>query len=233
MVTRACRLFVATLALVFPLLASSAHAVPVEVNNRVALGGNDFIDWGTLGPSGTGLPNPFVAASNGGIGTTVTQPGGGTFLRLDQSGGWNGNFAPGNALIWNLDSSDTISMQFSTPVAGAGAQVQSNFFGNFTMTLEVFDSGNNLLGSFSEAGISTSDADNSAIFLGVLNNTANIDHISYVLSGIQGGLALNQLDLVTSEGPLAPIPEPGTILLLATSLTGLGVAGWQRRVKQQ
>jgi hypothetical protein len=29
--------------------------------------------------------------------------------------------------------------------------------------------------------------------------------------------------------PIEPIPEPGTILLLATSLAGMGVAGWRQR----
>ena len=231
MVTRACY----TLILVL-LLASSAQSVPVEVNSRVALGGNDFIDWGTLGPQNTVLQSPFPVNSTGGISAVVSQTGNLTgnpiFQRIDQSSGWSGNFAPGDALIWNQENADHVFVQFSIPVAGVGAQVQSNFFGNFTMALEVFDSGNNLLGSFSENGNSNANADNSAIFLGALNDTANIDHINYILSGIGGGFAMNQLDLVT-DGQLAPIPEPGTILLLATSLTGLGVAGWRKHVKRQ
>jgi hypothetical protein len=144
-----------------------------------------------------------------------------------------GNFAPGDALIFNNnDVTNTISLRFSTPVAGAGTQVQSNAFVDFIMTLGVFYSGNNLLGSFSEAGVSAFTADNSAIFLGVRNDTANIDHLTYTLSGPGGlGIFMNQFDLVS--GPLNPIPEPSTILLLATSLTGLGIARWRRHVKRK
>src|SRR5262245_17490070 len=98
------------------------------------------------------------------------------------------------------------------------------------MALNVFDSGNNLLASFSEAGVGNDHADNSAIFLGVRNDTANIDHITYTNTPLTLGFSMNQVDLVT--GQLTPIPEPGTILLLATSLTGLGIASWRRHVKR-
>jgi hypothetical protein len=215
-----------------PSLTSSVQAVPVEINSRATLGGNDFIDWGTLGAAGIEIANPFVAVSNGGISTTVSQGGGLLFERLDQNPGWNGNFAPGAALIFinqdiNNNETKTVSLQFSTPVAGAGTQVQTNSPGEFGMTLNVFDSGNNLLGSFNEAGLSTSTADNSAIFLGVRNDTANIDHVTYTVSTPHSlGFAMDQVDLV--NGQLTAIPEPGTILLLATSLTGLGIARWRR-----
>src|SRR5262245_1853345 len=235
MVTRACWTLVAIL--LVPLsLASTVHAVPVAINSRAALGGNDSIDWGTLGVTGTELANPFVAVSNGGISATVSQGGGLVFERLDQSAGWNGNFAPGAALIRinqdiNNNETKTVSLQFSTPVAGAGAQVQTNSPGEFGMTLNVFDSDNNLLGSFNKFGLSTSAADNSAIFLGVRNDTANIDHVTYTVSTPHSlGFALNQVDLV--NGQLTAIPELGTILLLATSLTSLGIARWRRHVKR-
>jgi PEP-CTERM motif-containing protein len=32
-----------------------------------------------------------------------------------------------------------------------------------------------------------------------------------------------------SEGDLAPVPEPGTLLLLATSMLGIGGAAWRRQ----
>jgi len=109
--------------------------------------------------------------------------------------------------------------------------VQTNSPGEFGMTLNVLDSGNNLLGSFNEAGLSTSTAHNSAIFLGVRNDTANIDHVTYSVSPPHSlGFAMNEVDLV--NGQLTAIPEPGRVLLLATTLTGLGIAKWRKPVKR-
>lgn len=238
MVAGSCHSFLAAIALLSALLASTAHAVPVEVNSRAALGGNDFIDWGTVGPE-TGVVSPPIAvSSNGGLNAIVSHPFADPFQLFVQGGPfvegtkWPGNFASGDKLLYTFTGIVTIA--FSVPVSGAGAQLQTgDVLGlAFSVTLETFDSSNNLLASFGQDGLSSSAADNSAVFLGVLNDAANIDHVTYTLVSGIGGLALNQLDLVTTvQAPLEPVPEPGTILLLATSLAGLGAAQWRKSRK--
>jgi hypothetical protein len=208
------------------LQASAAHAVAVEVLTRAALGGTDFIDWGALGVPFMHLSAPLTVLSNGGLSATVSQPGDQELERRDQTtGGWAGNFAPGDGLLWNGNRSATISIAFATPVSGAGAQIQRDVFTPFTVTLTAFDPGGAALASFSRGGMSNTLGDNSAVFLGVINDVANIARITY---SVEDGLALNRLDLTTATAP-TPVPEPGTLLLLATALTGAIAAGRRGR----
>lgn len=204
----------------------AAQAVPIQVPTRSALAGTDFIDWGPLGPAFTTLSAPLTAVSSDGIVATVSQPGNLAFERRDQTtGGWAGNFGVGDRLLWNRNLSGTISITFAVPVSGAGAQIQSDRLAPFTVRLTAFDPSGAALASFSRTGDSNTLRDDSAIFLGVSNDVANIGRIAY---GVERGLALNQLDLTTSPAP-TPTPEPGTLLLLATALAGAVAAGRRGR----
>ncbi len=209
-------------------LMTSAHAISF-VTSRPALGGNDYVDWGVLGPSYTVVTNPFTITSNGGLGMTVSKPTG-AFERRDQGVspflGWAGNFAPGDRLLWTRNELGPIEIVFDSPVLGAGAQIQSDNYGSFTAEIAAYDAMNNLLGSFTLAGNSTSAGDNSAIFLGVLESNAVIKKVTFNV--LQDDFAINRLDLVTqSGGPV--IPEPGTMLLM--SIGGLAI-GLGRRLRR-
>lgn len=191
------------------------------VTDRGTLGGDDFIDWGQLGAPFTVVTNPSPVVSDGGLGAIVSKESEGPLERRNQSNGWSGNFAPGDELIWTRNTTGAMKIEFDDPVFGAGAQIQADLFGVFTGTIEAYDSLNNLLGSFNLAGNSTSAGNNSAIFLGVLSDSINIDHILYYIGSRTQDFAINQLDLVTS-GNGVPIPEPATLLLLGSGLIGLG-----------
>lgn len=219
-------LLAAALALV---AISSAHALTF-VTSRPALGGNDYVDWGVLGPTYTVVSNPVSLTSNGGLGLVVSKPTQGPFERRDQGwgAGWEGNFAPGDRLLWTRDEVGPMEIVFTSPVLGAGAQIQRDAYGSFTGKISAYDAANNLLGSFSLAGYSNGAGNNSAIFLGVLDSNAVIKKVVFDVDNTTQDFAINRLDIVTQGG--APvIPEPGTMLLM--SIGGLAI-GLGRRFRR-
>jgi hypothetical protein len=71
------------------------------------------------------------------------------------------------------------------------------------------------LGTFSVANISSLALDNSAAFLGIESNTADISRIVFSSSAPQFGLAINQLSILTQ------VPEPTyTLAILAFGVSG-------------
>jgi hypothetical protein len=219
----------AVLFTIISLLPADGWALSI-VPTRGDLGGNEFIDWAVLGPTGTKVINSFLTSANGGLDITVSMPTGQFFERHDQGSTWLGNFAPGDALIFTFASTGPISLLFDTPIFGVGAQIQTPALGPFTGFITAFDTNNATLGSFSLNGSSTTTVqgggDNSAIFLGLRDTTASISRIEFGANqeGAPSNFAINRLDIVTSTNQL---PEPSSLLLLGLGLAGLAV--WRRK----
>ncbi len=207
----------------------AANAVPVVVTSRAGIAATDFIDWGVLGPSFTVVANPFSISSNGGSTSATLSMPTGSFERRDQGNGWAGNFAPGDPgdhVLWTEVANGPTIIKFTNPVAGAGAQIQRDLFGPFTATLDVFDPSNTLIGAFTLPGNSNSNGDNSAIFLGVTDNSADIGSIVYDTDTHDFGI--NQLSL-----NLSPVPEPSTLALITSGLPVLVFAMRKRVTKRK
>jgi hypothetical protein len=161
----------------------------------------------------------------------VSQTGNANFERLDQSNGWNGNFANGAPLLWDQAQGPVITIDLGTlSTLSGGAQIQADFFGAFTAKLEAFDSSGNSLGFVTENGNSNSNGDNSAIFIGVLSTGAPISKFQFSLTSAASSpndFAINQFSFVPEL-----VPEPPTLALFGTVI-GLGFGGWLWRRRRQ
>jgi hypothetical protein len=214
-------------------LWTTSQAGYFAVNNRAALGGNDTLDWGVLGPAGTNASNPFSINSTGGRSVQIGQAGASNFLRLDQGTGWNGNFAPGAELIWTIGANGPMTIDFanSDSVTAAGAQIQANFHGPFSATLQALDSSGNVLASFNFDGNSNANGDDSAIFAGIqATGGDSFDKLRISVPTTvfnPQDFAINDLSFTANAHNAVPLP--GGVVLFGLGLATLGTGQLVRR----
>ncbi len=218
------------LGVVFP---DTANALTL-ITSRADLGGNDSVDWAILGSPFTVVPNFFTIASSQGVQLEISQPVG-VFERRNQSdtGGWTGTFKPGDALLFTGGNNQRpTTIDFDVPVFGAGTQFQSPVDGDFyTAIIEAFDSLENSLGVVGYSGYSQwgLEGDNSAIFVGVRSESANIDKMTlnvFTNNVKNPGFAINQLDVVTMDKSHFEPTEPESVPEPTTSAAMIVLGGW-------
>jgi hypothetical protein len=208
----------------FVALASPAQATVTLWNGD---GANDTIQWGQLGPAGTLVSTPAAVVSDNGVTGSVNDSDG-SAQRLDQGTDWNGNFAPGDTLLFN-NYSGLINITFDTPVTAAGAQFQANLFGDFLARIW-YDDGTFANLGFNVSGNSNANGDDSAVFIGVISDSANIVGITYGLHFTQdgppdstSGFAIGNVELIDG------VPEPGTWAMMLLGFGAIGLSMRRRR----
>ena len=206
------------------------------ITNRAEIASNDQLDWASLGPIVPPqpfkvLPPSFTATSAEGLQVNVNVPPASNpaitppLVFQTTATGIPTNFAAGDYVLFTgllptqfpaPGNPGPLTLSFDTPIVSVGTQIAVDDTSQFTAFISAFDSGNNLLGTFSAMGSSSLDLDNSALFLGVLSDTANISRIEFSTSVSDRAIGINRLSLQTTA-----VPEQSSVAALI--LTGLGL----------
>ncbi len=207
-------------------------------NTRSDINANDELNWASLGPIVPPLPfkilpPTFTTTSAGGLSIGVIVPPASTpgitppLLFQTAAAGIPTNFAAGDYVLFTgllpgqfpaPGNPGPLALTFATPIAGVGTQIAVDDTLQFTAQISAFDSNNNLLGTFSSPGTSSLALDNSAVFLGVSSDTANISRVEFSTSVPNRAISINNLSIAT-----AAVPEPSNIAALVLVGIGLGV----------
>ena len=248
----ACKLLLSTvLTLSITTIATSVQAITF-VTERTALDETDRVNWSAVGeifnPFGPPdpavfLPNSFPVQSKAGLDVQVTIPEEATpgltppfVFQTTPAPGIETNFGNGDFILFSgfipgpppaIGNPGPITLTFDTPVLGAGAQIGVDDTFDFTATLSAFDADGTLLGSFSavKQGKTSLDLDNSALFLGVLNDLPIISKLEFKPSVSERAIGINQLSIVAAA---TAVPEPATGYALML-ITGMGLLGQTSR----
>ena len=169
---------------------------PVEgFTNKNAFGAEDYIDWSQLGGAGTTISVPASVTSNRSKTATVSALT--SLYAMVQGTNWAGNFSPGDALLYSWGNTE-ITITMGSAVAGLGCQIQSSQGGPYYGEIDVYDVSDTKILNFKSYGVSNSNADGSAVFIGARSQSKNIKKVVFSLfeTSKPGKFVINRLLIV-------------------------------------
>ena len=255
------------------LLLSLCIAIPASSSWAAVVGSTSAADFSTstvdwcvvLGCTSTAALGPLAAWTSSTADSGLVWVNGGApnsappnivpsgeLYNLVQGTSWIGTFTDGMGLVYNGaadpypgSTPGPILIGFSQDEIGVGAYIESNIYGSFQATIELFDENGNSLGSFGASGLAQ-DSAGSALFIGAASVSGEVRYATFSATGTGGAgtepnFAIGQMQLgLGCQGNGEPgddefcteveddIPEPGSLLLLTPALLGL-VAFTRRR----
>lgn len=243
-------LFLAAMGLVVP-----AGAVPTTFFGQDLNGPSTVL--GTVASPGT-IPNSFGAQSDflaglSGVGTetftgfaagatsplNLAFPGAGTAVL-------NGSGAVGSVPAGMVNANgrygisgtdpekffDTVaanfSVSFSSPIAAFGFFGIDIGDGGGHLSLLLTPSGGGPVVALDVGNGTTILQNSSVLYFGFIDSTTTYSQVNFLNSDTGDGFAFDNLTVGSLE-QLNPVPEPGTLLLLGSSMVGLAGYSWRRR----
>lgn len=193
------------------------------------------MNWSSLGFTSPFkvLPNNFSVTSEQGLklNPQITPPL--VFQTLPSPPGIPTNFAKGDFILFTGNTPGTfpsngnpgpLTISFNQPVLSAGAQIALNVRRNFVGLIAAFDRNDTLLGRFSAPGTSSEALDNSAQFLGIHSDTANISRLVFSTSVDDRAFGINTLSIKAE-----PVPEPSSSVATMIGAAWFGLFAIKRK----
>ena len=212
-----------------------ARAQTSQVASRAAITNPTTLNWIALYGAIDPILNPKASIAGTAGPLTVTVSGAGRVATYQQGISWGGVFSFGEPVLYSAGSGP-LKITFSQDVFAFGANVQSNFYGNFSARITAYNaSGKDIEPSYSETGSITGIGAGMAPFLGIQSMTG-FRAITIDVSGnlidpekeeLNLSLGINQATISTS--PRTSVPEPSSYALTAAGLASLLLLSRRRR----